>query len=136
MFHGQEGAGCNPFLHLWWRTKKDPHRPYNYICVCALQGQTLAGSSSLGRTKLRGGGVGARANQLDRVETTGVASARTPEATEDATEGRKEGSEAATAAGRSCPSDAFLGRRIKEEGGGAADASETRCHPHGADMVG
>ena len=136
MFHGQEGAGCNPFLHLWWRTKKDPHRPYSYICVCALQGQTLAGSSGLGRTKLRRGGVGARANQLDRGETTGVASARTPEAKEDAIEGRKEGSEAAAAAGRSCPSDASLLRRIKEEGGGAADASETRCHPHGADMVG
>ena len=108
MFHGQEGAGCNPFLHLWWRTKKDPHRQcYIYMVVCAFEatlkvaaseeqssaeagsarGPTrsrgvLAPSTCLhvrvarthvgGKQKPRGNrtprsGVGARANQLDRV---------------------------------------------------------------------
>ena len=134
MFHGQEGAGCNPFLHLWWRTKKDPHRQcYIYGCV-RVQGY-LEGSC-LGGTKLRGDGVGERANQLERVETTGAARARTPVAAIGAEDGRTEGREAATTVGRSGASDEALRRMNKEEGGGAAEPSETRCHPHGADMVG
>ena len=112
---------------------------YIYIYIYSrvrVQGLTLDVCSCLGGTKLRGDGVGERANQLDRVETTGAARARTPVAENGAEEGRTEGREAATTVGRSGTSDEALRRMIKEEGGGAAEPSETRCHPHGADMVG
>ena len=137
MLDGLGGCGLQSVLAPKVENREGPAPTIYSICsVCAFKNYLRSEQRPQGN-KTRRGKLDGRAGELECIETTGAASARAPVAAVGDEDDRGLGREAVpTSAERGSASAGALRRTLREEGGGAAETSRTRCHPQGADMVG